>query len=480
MANHDYRYELDADGNPLKASVFQWKQKGYDGFLGFGESGENVCCEDCICADECTIKNAFGFPGGFGSFTAEGLGFKTQSVDFRAKEQSSTTPYAYSIQPGEYRFPLPPSTGDTPWYRYSYPLNANPWDLFWDSTKYPDRISYAENAVYGSASQDPNVSPVLIIFSIEDNDNYISLNTKQNVFDTEKECEEYIDNEALDIYWDILLYQNCEYGTIENINQSVGSMTWAVSLCKIVIDERTDKKFNLPKASRHPNATGTFFINDEYMSWTAPVWKKTDPNTNMTAGGIYCSDEAKYPYIIPGTPPTIGYESGGSRIGTRSWKVTFDKTAIDPAWITSSQFSRSDKKLAYRIKIFKENVSQGGLDCSVIIKTPLGDYPIEFTAGQNSAYIFAQIPYDYADLIAHEEDEYTAHEIVFVPDENATGQELLNVDIECNPTNGFLPIHTYSLKAYTDVQDLLDTTQEFTIQTNFMNSYEFKTETNLF
>jgi hypothetical protein len=480
MAN-DYRYELDADGNPLKASVFQWKQKGYDGFLGFGESGDNVCCEDCICADECTSKTAFSFPAGFGSFTAEGLGFKTQSLDFtNVVLGAQNVPYASFVAQGEHRFPLPPSTGDSPWYRYKYPLHANPWDTFWDSIKYPDRISYAENAIAGQGSTDPNVSPIMIIFSIEDNPNYIQLNTKVNEFDTEKECEDYIQNDRFDIFWDIVLYQNCEYGTIDIPNKPVGSMQWAVSLCKRVIDERTDKKFNLPNASRHPNATGTFFINDEYMSWTAPVWKKTDPDTTMTAGGIYCSDEAKYPYIIEGTPPTIGYESGGSRIGTRSWRVNFDKTQIYPPWITNNDWVKADKKLAYRIKIFKENVSQGGLDCSVKIITPLTEQIWQFTAGQNSAYIYTQIVYDYADLIAHAEDEFTEHEIIIVPNENATGQELLNIDIECTATNGFLPAHTYSLNAYPDLQDLIDTTQEFTIQKNFMNSYEFKTETNLF
>jgi hypothetical protein len=46
--------ELDADGEPIKASTYNYRAKGYDGFLGYGydeESGD--CCEDCICNDEC-------------------------------------------------------------------------------------------------------------------------------------------------------------------------------------------------------------------------------------------------------------------------------------------------------------------------------------------------------------------------------------------------------------------------------------------
>jgi hypothetical protein len=55
----DYRYEKDEDGDPLTASKFDWVAKGYDGFLGFG-SGDQGCCEDCICDDDCYAPNAIG------------------------------------------------------------------------------------------------------------------------------------------------------------------------------------------------------------------------------------------------------------------------------------------------------------------------------------------------------------------------------------------------------------------------------------
>lgn len=46
--------ELDNNGKPIKASTYNWRAKGFDGFLGYGydkETGE--CCEDCICDDNC-------------------------------------------------------------------------------------------------------------------------------------------------------------------------------------------------------------------------------------------------------------------------------------------------------------------------------------------------------------------------------------------------------------------------------------------
>jgi hypothetical protein len=38
----------------LRASDHQWWTKGFDGFLGYGSDSTGNCCEDCICADQCS------------------------------------------------------------------------------------------------------------------------------------------------------------------------------------------------------------------------------------------------------------------------------------------------------------------------------------------------------------------------------------------------------------------------------------------
>ena len=49
--------ELDENEDPLTASKFDWRAKGFDGFMGFGYDPETEeCCEDCICDDECEKK----------------------------------------------------------------------------------------------------------------------------------------------------------------------------------------------------------------------------------------------------------------------------------------------------------------------------------------------------------------------------------------------------------------------------------------
>jgi len=50
---YDSERELDSNGRPLRASTFDWAEKGYDGFLGYGEEPDGGCCEDCICDDLC-------------------------------------------------------------------------------------------------------------------------------------------------------------------------------------------------------------------------------------------------------------------------------------------------------------------------------------------------------------------------------------------------------------------------------------------
>jgi len=56
----DY-YEKTASGGSLSGTNFDWKAKGYQGFMGFGVDEDGKCCEDCICADKCLVDCVYWY-----------------------------------------------------------------------------------------------------------------------------------------------------------------------------------------------------------------------------------------------------------------------------------------------------------------------------------------------------------------------------------------------------------------------------------
>lgn len=485
MPNHDYRYEKDANGRPIKASTYFWKEKGYDGFLGFGTQGEGAtgnCCLDCICDDNCAIGLSNGFPAGFGTFTAFCTDALNQSVNLSLIDLQYNPPYSQFteywqsyIQTSRVRdVGYNESAEPTPWYRWNYRLSANPWDSYWDVVKYPEQVEFANGF---DLTAPTTTSPISFKFWIVDQVQEINPPAKTNTFATEDEAFNYQENDIWDIKWDISLFTVCEYNSTDGPQLIEGAtLDWAVSLCETVIDNRTEKKFKLPAGGNGQYPHGTFYIDDERMSFRGDVWKLVDPNA--TQENIICSTEIQFPYLIDSTTPKSTNFLGGTFLGSqaRGWDITFDKNAVEPDWIVDATYSVPDHVLGYRLRIYKTLTADGGLPCTIRIEGPLVQAQISFTAGQTRDFAFTLPLYKYDDLLLLQKDEYFEHKIIIVPDASASGTEPISFEVQSGINGGPKEDHIYTTNSYTNLQDAIDTTQEFTLQINKFNQYEFKSE----
>ena len=86
--------------------------------------------------------------------------------------------------------------------------------------------------------------------------------------------------------------------------------------------------------------------------------------------------------------------------------------------------------------------------------------------------------YNLDDCLAHPENEYTVHRLKIIPKAGATSTDIFSVEVTCSMSNwGGDPRLAYTVMNYENLQDTdLDTTQEFVLQTNKFNSFEFISE----